>query len=470
MVFLWSFFMNIAVSKTITLGFSPITFPRDPVNFNQYTEHALIGQILKPLIETDIEGNLVAGISDHWKISKDGLKIVFKIENKKFSNGTPVTGDDVKYTFERNIKLKSQSSEYLKSIYEIIADKNSVTLTLKYRDPAILKALSRDQLGIVPKNWEFDQTSASPYIGSGDYNLKKIKNSWFLIRNEKENSNSFDFKLLYYKNEKYEITDEDQPDVSQFININTLSSLKKNKTLSSYQEMEIPSFVQSLFWVTKQSSLYTDEKLRIRVRAALEEALQVYFTKNNSIPATGIIPIGIPGALENREVSNFKIDSALSSIKVNLYYISGSHDNFINSSELKATILKYNINLVMKPYSVSESPSNHKDADIIATSFAGGFNDPMGFIGILYKIFGIPFEDYLPSDFKTYFTDAKDENDWKKRTLLFKQLNAKIVKSSLCIPGWKSRMYSLVRPNISNEKTLFRYTPRLINYSSKENK
>ena len=468
MVFLlWSQLMLHCFSKTVTYGYAPITFPRDPVLFNQYAEHILIGQILMPLIETDREGNLVAGIAKSWELSEDGKKITFTLKNKEFSNGKKITSEDVKYTLKRNIALKSQSSEYLRNIIDIKALDGILIITLRQKDMTLLKALTRDQLGIVPSGWKFDEKSDQPFIGSGDYNLIRKDLKWFLIRNDKSNEKKLDFELLFYKNEEYHI-EKQLPTIAPYTNSTELKSLKALNGSDTYLLTDTPSFTQNLFWVTKNSSLYRNPSDRYRVTTALNEALIEYLKNNDLLEATGIIPIGIPGSL-TAKIQSSKPKNYVHSAKeiiYNFFYLAGSHEKFINSQALKNSSEKHKIKINFTPYSISEDLKNKiGSADIIATTFAGGFNDPMGFIGILNKTFSIPFEDYLPDDIKVYYIDAQYEQNWVKRTKLFELLNSKIMMNNFCVAGWRPRKYAFTSPEVKIDPVLYRYTPRLINYS-----
>lgn len=463
--------MSSLSAKTVTFGYAPTTFPRDPVLFNQYAEHTLIGQILKPLVETDLNGNIVSGVADNWEFSKDEKSITFNLGNLKFSDGRDISGEDVKYTLERNINLGSQSKEYLNSIKNIEATSKKVILFLKERDHTLIKALSRDQLGILPKDWKFDPTSSQPFTSSGDYNLERKKDGkWYLIKNIPVESLQLSYELLFYKDETFEIPNI-LPDLALFINSNDLEKLKKLDLKKNYIEKSVPSFIQNLFWVTKDGKLYKDIKTRNYFRLAFEEGLQEYFKKNNSLPATGIIPVGISGSLESRvpvSKENLKAPKNNSFFELTFLYMAGSHEKLIRSTELQNTLKKYQIKINFIPYILSDNiPEKIKNADIVATTFAGGFNDPMGFIGILYKVFGITFDEYLPKEIKPYYLDAINESDWKKRPQLFMQLNQKIMASSLCIAGWRPKMFSFSNPSIEENSQLYRYTPRLINYSSK---
>lgn len=96
--------------KVLTVGYVPVSFPRDPADVSQYDEHVILGQIFEPLVDADGDGNLSTSIAKEWNFSKDGKQIEFLIDtNVLFSNGKKVTAGDVVYSISRHLNMESQS-------------------------------------------------------------------------------------------------------------------------------------------------------------------------------------------------------------------------------------------------------------------------------------------------------------------------------------------------------------------------
>ncbi len=162
---------SLATTSIPKFGYVPVTFPRDIAKVNTFAEHMILGQILEPLVDADRFGSITQGIAESWTISPDGKSISFKIPaGQSFSNGQPIGAKDIKYSLDRHLTEKTQSSNFLKSIKDVIANgENEIVVNLNEPNVAILKALTRDHLGIVPFGWKFDPTSDEPIIGSGAY-------------------------------------------------------------------------------------------------------------------------------------------------------------------------------------------------------------------------------------------------------------------------------------------------------------
>ena len=69
-------------------------------------------------------------LAESWQMAKDGLSADFTLRsNAKFHNGDPVTGDDVKFSFER---YRGGAAKVLKdNVKEIRRDKPSLMPSYK---------------------------------------------------------------------------------------------------------------------------------------------------------------------------------------------------------------------------------------------------------------------------------------------------------------------------------------------------
>ena len=77
----------------------PLTF--DPFIPGDNGSIYAIEQVCDALIEADDTGRgLRPGLAESWEVSPDGLTYTFKIRDAKFSNGDPVTVDDVVFTLQ----------------------------------------------------------------------------------------------------------------------------------------------------------------------------------------------------------------------------------------------------------------------------------------------------------------------------------------------------------------------------------
>jgi peptide/nickel transport system substrate-binding protein len=129
----------------------PLTF--DPFVPNDNGSIYALEQVCDSLVEADNTGRgLRPGLAESWEISPDGLTYTFKIRDAKFSNGDPVTVDDVVFSLKSLADPKRSMSFILKPVKSIEAtDSKHVKVTLSEPYAPMLSAVSVYASGIVNK-------------------------------------------------------------------------------------------------------------------------------------------------------------------------------------------------------------------------------------------------------------------------------------------------------------------------------
>lgn len=151
------------------------------------------------LLDVDENGTPVAGIAKSWEISKDGLTYTFHLrDDVKFSDGTPLTADDIKftYTIPADSSFKGQfdiSAVGIKGWKEYnqgkasevsgikVIDKNTVAFTLEQPNSSFLYQireiiLSKNYYGKEYKQGDtkcIEDLLQKP-VGAGPYKLTKF--------------------------------------------------------------------------------------------------------------------------------------------------------------------------------------------------------------------------------------------------------------------------------------------------------
>jgi len=164
-------------------------------HFSQGTkDSAAASLILEPLIDVDIEGNLVPVLAaevpslDNGGVSADGLSVTYKLkEGVVWSDGEPFTAEDVKFTWEFVVDEAAATTTIatylpIKDV-EVVDD---LTVTLHFKDPApgwyspfatgfggqvLPKHILQDQMGEAARNSEFNLNP----IGTGPYKIAEFR-------------------------------------------------------------------------------------------------------------------------------------------------------------------------------------------------------------------------------------------------------------------------------------------------------
>src|SRR5690606_39109134 len=92
--------------------------------------------VVEPLVYFNKDGTVSPGVAESWEISEDRLTYAFKIREAKFSNGEPVTVDDVIYSLNtmKTSPVTQNSSAY--QAVESIEKTDDRTVTIKLSRPS----------------------------------------------------------------------------------------------------------------------------------------------------------------------------------------------------------------------------------------------------------------------------------------------------------------------------------------------
>jgi peptide/nickel transport system substrate-binding protein len=132
--------------------------PDEPLTFNPYVPSDngsiyALEQVCDSLLEADATGlGLRPALAESWEISDDKLTYTFKLRDAKFSNGDPVTADDVVFSLAAVAAPTSPLSfgfEPVQSVEKV--DDKQVKLTLKRPYTPVLSMLSVYSAAIVSK-------------------------------------------------------------------------------------------------------------------------------------------------------------------------------------------------------------------------------------------------------------------------------------------------------------------------------
>ncbi|MBQ2161655.1 MAG: ABC transporter substrate-binding protein, partial [Firmicutes bacterium] len=135
----------------IGMGTEPITLnPNGKVDSNM----GIIAPLLfSKLMTVTATGNIVCDLAESYELSEDNLSYTFHLpENVKFSDGEPMTSNDVKFSFEEIVKQGGQAAGVFADVASIeCPDDNTVVITLNNPNAAFLGSLGYDGVYILPE-------------------------------------------------------------------------------------------------------------------------------------------------------------------------------------------------------------------------------------------------------------------------------------------------------------------------------
>ncbi|TBL75259.1 glutathione ABC transporter substrate-binding protein [Paenibacillus thalictri] len=162
----------------VAFGSEPVTL--DPQDTSDGISNNANELIFDKLVTLDKDNKIVPQLAKEWEISPDGKKITFKLrEGVKFTDGTPVNAEAVKYTFDRVINKDNKLNRY--SLYAEFIDKVNadseyqVSFDLKFPFGPALISFAHTNGGIHSmKNLkEKGKDVGKSPVGSGPYKMKE---------------------------------------------------------------------------------------------------------------------------------------------------------------------------------------------------------------------------------------------------------------------------------------------------------
>ena len=113
-----------------------------------------IDKVFESLVTFDNDGNIIDWLAEDHKISDDGLIYTFTLrDGLKFSDGTDVTAEDVKFSIERHLEVGGSLpiEADVKSVEAV--DEKTVEITLGTAYTPFLSELANFSNGIIPKDF-----------------------------------------------------------------------------------------------------------------------------------------------------------------------------------------------------------------------------------------------------------------------------------------------------------------------------
>ncbi|HAJ35425.1 MAG TPA: ABC transporter substrate-binding protein [Chloroflexi bacterium] len=151
----------------------------DPHVQTAFTSFRALEHIYEPLLRLDADMNVVPGLAESWSWSEDGKTLTMALrKGVTFHDGTPMTADDVKFTFERilNEETGAAARSFFTAIESIeTPDDATVVFTLSAPNAAILAAMTNPNSGILSKSWV--EGGADPTTGTNGTGPFKLA-SW----------------------------------------------------------------------------------------------------------------------------------------------------------------------------------------------------------------------------------------------------------------------------------------------------
>ncbi len=188
---------------TLVIGTSEAKGIFNPIYYSSSYDGYVVDMVFKGLIERDIDGQWQPALAESWKISDDGLTYSFKLkEGVVFSDGSPVTANDVAFTFKA-IADPSYDGRYQSVVQDMVGfdqyfggDENGFTgikiiddYNIEFTFAEVIRTnISNFSLGIMPAGYyAFEFGDIAPLkekmeapVGAGAYMMDAFEAKQFV--------------------------------------------------------------------------------------------------------------------------------------------------------------------------------------------------------------------------------------------------------------------------------------------------
>jgi peptide/nickel transport system substrate-binding protein len=264
--------------------------------------------IYNGLVRSDPTGktdDLQGAVADKWEVSKDGKTYTFHIRpGIKFSNGQPVTAQDVKFTLDRFGDPKvNQVMSVVAGGYGSTRVVNKSTVEVKLKQPvaSFLYNISIFPAFIVPKDLVQKQGAAffKHPVGTGPFRVKEFvrgshitfePNPYYWDSN-KPYLHSVRFNFAADSNTRMLAVKNGQAQIADGVPFSQINGLESDKSLM-LQSVKVPLFVG--LWLNHARGPLADKN----VRQAMQYALDREEINKGIFRGVGTIPNSVLPALK----------------------------------------------------------------------------------------------------------------------------------------------------------------------------
>lgn len=317
--------VNVLAEKKVVVA-NIASEPRtiDPAINNSADGSTVIFNIFEGLARINLDNDKPeAGIAKSWDVSEDGKKYTFHLrDNLKWSDGSELNAEDVKYGIMRVINPETASSyayhaysiKNAKAYYEgkmkkedvgvTVVDENTLEIELEYPIPFfmdiiswhLLLPLKEKVVAANPQGWSQDTETI---ISNGPFRVKEWKHNEYILLEknpyywDKENVKIDQVKLVMITDGNTALTAYRTDKIDYMSNI---PPIQVPQLLKSGQAQVIDQLGPYFYIFNVDKEPFDNAKVRKALSAAINrQALVQVITRGGQKPATGFLPYGIPG-------------------------------------------------------------------------------------------------------------------------------------------------------------------------------
>lgn len=443
---------NAAVSKTsLIVAMSADLDYLDPAATMDNAQWKITYPCYQRLVEYNgASTDVVPGLASSWKISDNNLIYTFTLNTgNKFSDGSEVTANAVKYTFDRLLKIAKGPADNFGDLKTItVVNPTTVVFTLKQISPQFLYTLAGNYGGIVnPKvaskavNGDMGQSYlANHTAGSGAFVLTEWKKGQYIklrqnqhYAGKKPAFTSVIFKIVGDASSQRLQLAKGEIDIAEGIPTEQLANVAKTKGVVVVNQ---PSLTVDYLYInnTKGNPALANKSVRQAISYALDYKGIIDVTQAGfATQMRGPIPVGLWGhdpnvfqyTTDDAKAKSLLSSAAVSNLSLDLLYSArkpwwASEALLIQDNLAKVGI---KVNLKLTDYATARQMIDKGTFDLSLGVWSPDYADPSMFMNFWFDSgsFGLAGNRSFYSNpaVDKLIRDAASITDQKKRTELY---------------------------------------------------
>jgi peptide/nickel transport system substrate-binding protein len=289
-----------AGSDTLVLANAVKIDTLDPANNSVNESIWLTQNIYSRLVQPNATGTkLLPDLARSWTISKNGLKYTFHLRNAKFSDGSPVTAEDARFSIVRSRNYQGGWGFLLESVKSVKApNARTLVITLKERHVPLLADLAMYAYAIVPKKQLQAQGAAKFFlhpVSSGPFMVSSLnKDSKLVLKanphwyGRKPSIKTLEVDIVPNDNSRVLLLQNKQADVIENPPGNLIDQINKNPNLRSDL---FPSTRVDFIQLDEHFAPFKDRNVRLALNYAIDRNAIIRLAySGHAIPGSSYMP------------------------------------------------------------------------------------------------------------------------------------------------------------------------------------
>ncbi len=424
----------------------------DPAKIQGVPEHRLFEGLFEGLVVYDpVTADGIPGLAESWDISDDGLTYTFHLrKNAKWSDGTPITADDVVYSWLRELAPETASPYawfpvmFLAGAEEYNSGKGSASdVKIKALDdytfqmeligplPYVIGALGHYSFAVVPKHavekygdaWVLPEN----FVGNGPYVLTEWTPQDKIVM--AKNENYWDKDNVKLDEVVFYASDNSTTNYNMYLNgeVDWVTSIPSDnlQAIMMRDDYQVaPQLSTYYYTINNTKAPFDDPRVRKALSYAIDrQTLVDEVTKAGQLPCWGIvpdmagydaleIPLGADQEAMNEEARRLLAEAGYPNgvgfPTFNLLY--NTDDNHKKVAEFIQQEWKNNLNinceLENQEWATYLSNRNSGNFEVARAGWVGDYQDPNTFLDMFVTGAGMNGGQYSNVDYDQAINEA----------------------------------------------------------------